>query len=320
MKILIVCSGNSLNGVFNFKIDKPFTYEQIESLKNIGVEYDTYFIKGKGWLGYLNNYFALRKKIKSYSPDIVHAHYSFSGLLASLQRIAPTVITFHGSDINVNNYRPYSYIASKLSIENIFVHPALPLKINYKKAVNIIPCGVNMKIFFPINKLEARKMLGLDNRNKYILFSSRFDNDIKNYRLAKEAISLLSQKVELIELTGYSRTKVNLLLNAVDLLLLTSISEGSPQLIKEAMACNIPIVSTDVGDVRIVVRNIAGCYITSFEPEDVADKIKKALCFSKKTTGRDSIMHLELSVIARKIFKVYKEVLESQLKRKKSNY
>jgi len=319
MKVLIVCSGKTYNETFDFKIDKPFTYEQIESLKKFGVEYDTYFIMGSGLFGYLKNYFALINKIKSYSPDLVHAHYGFSGLLASLQSIAPTVTTFHGSDINLKNNRPFSYIASKLSTDNIFVHPTQPSKIKYKKPANIIPCGVDMKIFFPRDKFESRKILGLENRNKYILFSSRFNNDIKNFQLAEKAISLLNQKVKLIELKGYSRTEVSLLLNAVDLLLLTSISEGSPQLIKEAMACNIPIVSTDVGDIKMVVRNTSGCYITSFRPEDVADKIKKALTFKERTTGRDSIMHLENSAIARKIIVVYKKVIENHKKRNPIN-
>ncbi len=76
------------------------------------------------------------------------------------------------------------------------------------------------------------------------------------------------------------------------------------------MACNIPIVSTDVGDVKEVMGQTDGCYITTFEPKDVANKIQKALEFGKRTTGREDIKHLESSVIAKRIINIYKNVLE----------
>jgi teichuronic acid biosynthesis glycosyltransferase TuaC len=72
------------------------------------------------------------------------------------------------------------------------------------------------------------------------------------------------------------------LLNAADLLLLTSLTEGSPQVIKEAMACNCPIVATDVGDIREIIGYTDGCYITTFKPSDVAVKIQAAFLLGKK--------------------------------------
>ena len=102
--------------------------------------------------------------------------------------------------------------------------------------------------------------------------------------------------------------------NAADLLLLTSKHEGSPNIIKEAMACNCPVVSTDVGDVRWVIGNTKGCYITSSNPVGVAQKVMLALEFSEKnsrTKGRERIMELGLDsdTIAAKIIAVYKKVL-----------
>ena len=83
----------------------------------------------------------------------------------------------------------------------------------------------------------------------------------------------------------------------------------SPQIIKEAMACNCPIVATDVGDVRHLISDIEGCYLTSFDAEDVAEKIEKALEFGKRTNGRDRIKHIDNRIIAEKVFQVYKKVL-----------
>ena len=103
-------------------------------------------------------------------------------------------------------------------------------------------------------------------------------------------------------------------MNASDCVLLTSFSEGSPQFIKEAMACNCPIVTTNIGDVNWVLGNTDGCYLTSFKPEDVAEKIILAIEFREThghTRGRERIIELGLDseTIAGKIISVYNEVL-----------
>ncbi len=304
MKILIVCSGNS--GSIS-----PFVKEQGESLQYHDINIDYFLIKGRGIIGYLKNLPILRKKIKSQKYDLIHAHYGFSGLLASFQKMVPTIITFHGSDINIRKHRKFSYVASKLSVENIFVHPALPKKIKYnRKRVYIIPCGVNLQTFYPIDRDQCRQKLGFKNNERHILFSSSFDNKVKNYPLAKRAINLVDKDINLIELRGYSREKVNLIMNAVDLLLVTSHGETGPLVVKEAMACNIPIVSTDVGDVKEVISNTEGCYICSYDPENVAEKIKRAIEFGKRTDRREKIKDLDEKIIAQKIIDIYTEVLE----------
>ena len=116
----------------------------------------------------------------------------------------------------------------------------------------------------------------------------------------------------LLELSEeYKRHEVNFLLNACDLLLMTSIREGSPQVIKEAMACNCPIVSTEVGDVKDIIGNTKGCFITSHDPIDVAKKIQLALDFGKRTNAREKIKHLDINIIADKINNIYKEVVRN---------
>ena len=104
-----------------------------------------------------------------------------------------------------------------------------------------------------------------------------------------------------------------LYLNASDLLLSTSLWEGSPNVIKEAMACNCPIVTTNVGDVKWLLDGVEGCLITTNDPKDVADKIKKALNFKGRTKGRDKLISLGLDSehIAKKIIKVYEEVINN---------
>lgn len=302
-KVLIIASGNA-----NTK--SPFVLEQVNALKKKGIEFDFFQIKGKGIIGYLNNYKRLIEQIKSIGPDIVHAHYGLSGLLAVFQRKIPVVTTFHGSDINVTKNRLLSKIADLLSARSVFVSNDLAMKL-YKKKPNVIPCGVDLDVFYPVDKNATRLKLGMSLHKKYLLFSSSFKNTVKNYPLAKAAIAKIpNDDIELIELKGFDRVKVALLMNAVDAVLLTSFTEGSPQFIKEAMACNTPIISTNVGDVAEIIKDIDGCYLTNNRPEDVASNIQKALKFNNKTNGRNNISRFDNSTIADKIVKLYNSILK----------
>lgn len=308
MKVLIVCSGNVDN--FDWILHHAFIYEQIETVKkNFNIDYDVFYIKGKGIFGYLSNLPKLKLKIRTYKPDIVHAHFGLSGLLSCLQRKSPVVITFHGSDVNLSNILPLSKLAARLSKYNIFVSSKTSKRVGINKKSSVIPCGVDFEVFYPERLEISRDKLKMKMGKKYILFGANFNRTVKNSSLAFAAMDKLKIDYELLELNNRSREEVNLLLNASDLLLLTSTSEGSPQVIKEAMACNCPIVATDVGDIKEVIDSTDGCYITSFDPEDVAEKIKLALDFNKKTNGREKIQHFDNNIISKKVFDIYQKVI-----------
>lgn len=338
MKILIVCSKNSGRIV-------SFITEQVESLVQAGCKVNYFTIERKGMPGYLSGMPKLLNTISAFQPDLIHAHYGLSGLLANLQRKIPVVTTYHGSDINNRKVFLFSKICMFLSVHNIFVsdkmipksrphpNPLQPLspfgyflqkekEIGYgvfereeersfgRKKHSLIPCGVDIDLFKPIDKLTARNQLNLEQDKKYILFAGSFTNQVKNPALAKQSVNLI-ENVELLELKGYSREQVALLMNAVDCVLMTSFSEGSPQFIKEAMACGCPIVAVPVGDVPEVTKNIEGCFLTNYDPDDVAQKLKMALEFGKRTEGRKRIVELGLDAerVARKIIGVYEKVI-----------
>ena len=305
MNILVVCSGNFPN--FSFEKNQAFIFDQVNSLRSINKEvfYYLFFIKGKGILGYLNNLSQLKIKIRKYEINKIHAHGGMSGLLVNLQRKVPIITTFHGSDINFPKLRIISSLVSLLCKYSIVVSKNLKDKIIFKKNIKIIPCGVDLNLFFPINKDFARKSLGLDLEKKYLLFSSSFDNPVKNYKLLNEALILLPKDLSVIELKGYTRKQVCLLLNAVDVSILTSFSEGSPQFIKEAMACNCPIVSVDVGDINKVIGNTDGCFIASFDAEDIRRKIQHALAFGRRTSGCEIIKLFSIDKLAEQILALY---------------
>jgi teichuronic acid biosynthesis glycosyltransferase TuaC len=314
MKILVVCSGTK--GILN-----PFIKEQIESISKIGgIEFSLFQIKRGGILGYLSHFSNLIKTIKEVNPDLIHAHYGLSGLLANLQRKIPVITTFHGSDVYDPNVLKWSKWAHKLSAASIFVNQNMLKKFKTHRLSIVIPCGVDIKMFHPVPKDKSQEILCIDKNYRNVLFASEFGNPIKNYYLARDACNLVEnmtgQKIKLIEMKGFSREEVNLYMNASDCLLLDSISEGSPQVIKEAMACNCPIVATDVGDIFHVIKGIDGCFLSSPNPEELSISLITALNFAEKvnkTKGRNKIVShkLDAGSIAKQIIDFYKKVNEN---------
>jgi len=314
MKVLIICSRNK--GYIS-----PFIKEQGDALELLNIEIEYSLIQGKGFFGYLNNYFPLRRNIKQLKPDILHAHYGLSGLLASLQFRVPVIVTYHNGEILNKKINLLSSLSVFLNKYSIYVAEHIRQKMFFKKNKNfqILPCGIDLDLSKLIEKDEALETMKLNRDNINILFGGAFNNLRKNYKLALAAIKLVPNtynNIKLIELNGYSRVEVTNLLNACDLLLLPSKSEGSPQIIKEAMACNCPIVATDVGDIKEIIGDTEGCYITSFDPTDVAKKMNLALEYVEQkdhTNGRERIIKLGLNskIIAQKIAAIYHKVHSS---------
>ena len=222
------------------------------------------------------------------------------------------VTTYHGSDINEKKVLPFSKLAMYLSVWNIFVSKKTLEIAKPKKKYSLLPCGIVLSDMHFISKAEARRQMQLNQSNRYVLFAGAFDNGVKNAALAKECIHLLKdEKAELLELKGYTRDEVMLLMCAVDALLMTSVSEGSPQVIKEALACGCPIVSVDVGDVKERITGIEGCFVAETrDPKEIADLLQKALAFDGKTNGRDKIIAdgLDNKLVAERLMEIYESV------------
>lgn len=279
MKILIVTSYN------NRKI-APFVAEQVGQLRRRGVACRYLLVRGHGICGYLRNLPRLRRIVAQWQPDIVHAHYGLCGLLATLQHQRPVVVTFHGSDLTMRLTRPLSRRAGRRAKHCIFVSPQLAAMAHAQAdRSTILPGGVDTATFAPMDTTEARRQLGLDPDGRYVLFSSDFKTHVKNYTLARKALRLCHDTT-LLELKNRDRRTIMLMLNAANLLLLTSRREGSPQIVKEAIACNCPIVSVDVGDVAQQVEGIDACHIVAHHPQAIADACKKLTDNPVRSNGR----------------------------------
>ncbi|HPK06005.1 MAG TPA: glycosyltransferase, partial [Bacteroidales bacterium] len=301
---------------------------QANSLHAKGVSISFFLIKKKGLLGYIIYGNKLRSFINNNHFDIIHAHYTLSGWSAVIgSGNIPVVLSLMGSDAHGNMIASNRFtLKSKFLIFLTYIIQPYVKKIISKSAnienivwakrkSIIIPNGVNTIKFHPA--AVSKQNLGLNEKNIQVLFLGDRNDIGKNYKLAINAFSLLNDlNVELHCPYPISHDQIPEYLNTFDILIHTSFAEGSPNLIKEAMACNMPIVATDVGDISWLFGDEPGHFLTSFEPVDVAEEITQAIEFSKKygrTKGRDRIIKLGLDseTIADRIIEVYNSVLEN---------
>lgn len=312
MKVLFISSGNKNNEV------KPLVKAQGDSLEENGCKVYYYTVNGKGIKGYLKQIPHLRKYLKSNSYDIIHAHFSFSGFVAALAGANPLVVSLMGSDI----YSSYKYKYFIYPFKWFFWDSIVVKSVEMKKAlgflkVKVLPNGVDINKFRPINKDEAVKKLKWDSEYQHILFAANPSRPEKNFNLAKEAYEDISgyMDVQLHALVDVPHDLVPYYINASDVIILTSLWEGSPNVIKEAMACNKPIVTTDVGDVNWLLKNLNGCFVVNNNQDEISGAMSAALKYSKmhkETEGRKRIIKLRIDSnnIAKRLITIYQNITD----------
>lgn len=305
MKILFVCSGNRHSP--NYIIAN-----QAESIRREGHDIEYYLIKGRGITGYLKNILPLRSFIKNNNFDVVHSHYLFSCIIASISGARPLVASFMGSDTeNKKNIVLIRLLMFLLRWDCVIVKTENMKTRLRNKNIKIIPNGVNLDLFKPLDPLMCMEKIGWDPAKVHILFPSDPRRPEKNFNLAEKSIHHLgNSNVELHTLFSIQNNKVPFYLNASRVVLLTSKWEGSPNIIKEAMACNSRIVSTNVGDVKWLMNNTKGCYLSEAEPREIAAKIKIAIDFDEDANGRDRLITLGLDskTVATRLLHIYQIV------------
>jgi teichuronic acid biosynthesis glycosyltransferase TuaC len=147
----------------------------------------------------------------------------------------------------------------------------------------------------------------------HILFPSNCENPIKRFDLALASVEAIRRSgidAEVHQLQGVPHAEVPIWINASDVLLLTSAHEGSPNIVKEALACNVPVVSVDVGDIRERIQGIGGCYLALPEPLDLATKLKAVQERPCRVNGRTTMQDLSVEAIAVRLSEFYREILE----------
>lgn len=317
LHIVNVCHGNTSA--------PPFVKAQIESVQKTGHSVDILTINGNlsKW-NYLKALVEMRQLIKQKHFDIIHAHYSYSGVVAVLQKKIPVIVSYMGTDLF--GYRKAdgtlkvrgvidTWLAKilQLFVDGIIIKSKEMKKELLKKEKSIVlPNGVDFELFTEIPRDIACKKLGLDSEKKYVLFVGDRNNTRKQFYLIKEAVDLLKTEdsnIELIVAYGVAHNIIPYFMNAANVLVITSFKEGSPNVVKEAMACNLPIVATDVGDIKEVISGVHGCKIVLPDKNSIAQGISSILALAKRTEGRKAIEHLSLECIAGRLVDFYQKVL-----------
>jgi len=261
--------------------------------------------------------------------DVVHGHYGLWCLTTRMQWITPIVASFLGDDLlgTVTAHGGYSKkgaFVARLSrwlcrrVDAVIVKSeGMKKAAGLQDSIFIIPNGVDFELFRPISRAEARAALGWDPDGYYVLFGNDSSIPVKDFPLAQAAIECLRAKsidATLVVAKGLPQTTVVQYMNASNALLLSSVAEGSPNVVKETMACNIPVVSTDVGDVSQVIGRTKGCSVCSHDPEALAEGLKQALLHTEPTTGRMDIQHLDSALVATQVIAVYEQVTRKKAK------
>jgi len=307
VKLLFVSSGNK-----TIKVSEIIK-NQGDSLVSKGWDVDYFLIKGSGLTGYLRNIIPLRKVLVNNNYNIIHAHYFFSAIVASFTFKKPVIVSLMGSEVSKSNiYLSLIKFFNKKFWSGCIVKTNKMKEALKTQNINVLPNGVDMKRFMPLDKSFCQKKLNWLPEKKHVLFASWPERPEKNFQLAKDSVTLLpSENIELHYLKGIPNDQIIYYYNAADVVLLTSKREGSPNVIKEAMACNRPIISTDVGDVSELVRNLGNCYITSFDPSEIAGCISKALKCNSLPDGRKRLIELGLDSesVADKLILLYEKAI-----------
>lgn len=320
IRVLFVSSGN----LKNFDV-APFIKVQGESLgcKNVDVEY--FRVSGKGLRGYLSNIKPLKKALKNSQFDLIHAHFTLSAWVAVLAfPKIPIVLSLMGTDAygRVDKFKKNRLYLNYFTLLTLLIQPFIRKIIskspNIEKFVwqkhksHVLPNGVDINKFFPTEH-DYRKELGLTPNKKYVLFLGNHADPRKNYNMLNGIRDLLAKsEIEIIAPYPIPHQQVIEYLNSVNVLVMCSYEEGSPNVVKEAMACNCKGVFTDVGDVRYLLNNTEGYAITDFDPLDLVIKIKEVLAM-KKCKGRERLLELKLDLpmVADKLKEIYTSATKS---------
>jgi glycosyltransferase involved in cell wall biosynthesis len=305
-----------------------FVRDEVEALRRRGVQVEVLFVNGlKNKAAYFAMPWRFARALRR-GFDLIHVHHSYCGAVAVMQRGLPVVWTFHEGEILsppevrgedrpikalVYSHRFKRWVARR--VDRLVVEAD-----RFKEALGrpdavTLPAGIDLDRFRPMDAREAKARLGLDPERRYLLFPSSPKRIEKRYPLARETVALLKKRgieLELICLEGVPHEEVPWYINASEAVLMTSAFEASPVTVREALACDRPVVSTDVGDVREVLAEIEGCAVVEADPEALADAVERALQAGPRVKGRERVEETSLDRTAERLIRLYRDLLEDR--------
>jgi len=303
----------------------PFVRQQARFLQAAGVDLDVFSFRGrKNAVNYFKAWMQVRRRLRKSTYDLIHAHHGQSGLVALPKRL-PLVVTFHGSDLmgivgDANGrhttagkiLRRVSRFVSKRADAAIVVSEEMALYVGESTPTYVVPGGIDLELFCCVPQEEARRHLGLSPDLPLILFVGNPKEPGKRFPLARQAVNVLCEScdAELVVAWNVDRGTIPLYMNACDVMVFASVQEGSPTVVKEALACNLPIVSVAVGDVAERLSGIEGCRICPDDrPDAIAADLEAVLRRRKRLNSRPAIRQLDEKHVAERIIDIYRSVV-----------
>ena len=287
-----------------------FVKEQVEDIRALGVDVEVCCFDGRrDRTEYFRAVGRFRRAAASDRFDLVHAHYGLTGAVALTQRRAPVVTTFWGSDTFIPWQRRVSYVVARLTVP-LFVSAQGRLRLSRPDAA-VVPSAVDTQRFRPRPRDEARRLLGWDEEGIYVLLPGPRASVMKNAALFDATLKSLPAwlRARQVALEGYSRDEAALVMNAVDVTLMTSLSEGSPIAVRESLACETPVVSVHVGDVPTLLGGLPGCAVRERRPAALAAAVLDALQSGRTGALRARAEQYSRERVAREVLRVYERVV-----------
>jgi glycosyltransferase involved in cell wall biosynthesis len=306
--------------------------QQIKGLWNAGFDVEVMIVKRsqEGYGAYRNLSRRVREQAAKLRADLTHSMYGgvmAKGVVCSGHH-RPVIVSFCGSDLLGENlpglvrklavvYGVWcSRFAAKRAcgvvVKSKNLQDALPARVD-GKSVRIIPNGIDLRRFHPMDLRGCQTRLGWSEARFHILFPANAGSPVKRRWLAEAAVrevAALGVPADLHLLQGVKHEDVPIWLNASDCLILTSAHEGSPNIVKEALACDRPVVSVDVGDVAERIAGIEGCSLVKTEPKALASALKMVFQGPRRVQGRARVEELSLEKVAQKLGQFYQEVFK----------
>ena len=304
LEVLFICS------VARTGKCSPAVREQARCLKEAGLQVSFFGVEKGGFMGYLTSLFRLRRFLHKQSFQVIHAHYGLSGVLASLAGARPLVVSLMGSDVlgHALMRGVMSLFVNHIWRTVVVKSPEMAEVVGVNK-VHVIPNGVDLSRFRELARHTARQNLGVS-AWRVILWPASPARKVKDYALAERTVKNLNRSdCQLLIADGVPAEEMPLYYNAADVVLITSRHEGSPNVVKEALACNVPVVSTPVGDVEYWLNGLSGCSVCPHEPESLASGLERALQGSGRCKGRARVQEVNGTEFSEKIITLYRQQL-----------
>lgn len=302
--------------------EEIFFKQQITTLENKGINCAVLEVPGanqidgdmaekRGMAEYLRYLPTVQRELRKREYDLVHANYGLTAPFAVTQRQLPVVLTLWGSDVigfDGMVTKTFARWADAVTVRSEEMRQLIGLE-----TAHIIPSGIDLDVFRPIDQELARNRVGWEQNELHVLFPYSPKYERKNFPLAcnvvNQAEEQLNRSINLQTVVGVDHTEMPYYLNAADALILTSTHEGSPNTIKEALACNIPIVSTDVGDVRARLEGVSLVGVGSSQ-DNLTEILVDVLQSGQRSNGRDAVEHLSWDNIGDRFIDIYIELVE----------